>query len=71
MVISRHIKGIFRTRRTIVEILLLALFMISPWITLPSGFPMIRLDIPDRKFYFFEQVYIPQEGLILMLFLLT
>jgi cytochrome c oxidase accessory protein FixG len=71
MVISRHITGIFRTRRYIVEGLLLALFFISPWINLPSGVPMIRLDIPGRKFHLFGEVYIPQEGIILMLFLLT
>jgi len=71
MVISRPISGKFRTRRYIVESLLLALFTFSPWVVLPSGAPLIRLDIPKRMFHLFGQVYIPEEGFILLLFLLT
>lgn len=71
MVISRPMSGKFRTRRYIVEALLLALFTISPWIVLPSGASLIRLDIPNRMFHLFGHVYIPQEGFILLLFLLT
>lgn len=71
MVISRPISGKFRTRRYIVESLLLVLFTVAPWVVLPSGAPLIRLDIPKRMFHLFGQVYIPQEGFILLLFLLT
>lgn len=71
MVISRPISGKFRTRRYIVESILLLIFTISPWIVLPSGAPLIRLDIPKRMLHLFGQVYIPQEGFILLLFLLT
>ena len=56
--------------RTIVQGILLGLFLGAPWVNLPSGAPLIRLDIPGRKFHLLGNFYIPQEGLILFLFLL-
>jgi cytochrome c oxidase accessory protein FixG len=71
MIISRPVDGKIRKMRTIVQGFLLGLFFISPWIKLPSGVPLIQLDIPGRKFHLMGNFYIPQEGLILFLFLLT
>ncbi len=71
MIISRPVSGKIRTKRNIVQTLLLAIFFGSPWILMPSGTPFIRLDIPARRFHFLGNFYIPQEGIILFLFLLT
>ena len=50
--------------------LLLPLYLGMPWLTM-SGIPFIRLDIPARKFYFAGNIFVPQEGHFLFLFLLT
>ena len=71
MIISRPVTGKIRSKRTWVQLFLLGIFFISPWIVLPSGTPLIRLDIPARRFHFLGNFYIPQEGIILFLFLLT
>ncbi len=71
MIISRPVSGKIRSYRTIVQIFLLGIFIVSPWIEMPSGTPFIRLDIPARRFHFLGNFYIPQEGIILFLFLLT
>lgn len=71
MIISRPMEGKIRNRRNLVMGFLLGLFFISPWIQLPGDKPLIRLDIPARKFHFFGNFYIPQEGILLFLFLLT
>lgn len=69
MVISRHIKGKFRNRRYIVIFILLAIYLTLPWITW-NGLPLIRLDIPERKFHFLGNIFIPEEGYYLHLFLI-
>ena len=71
MIISRPVSGVIRTRRNIVQAILLGLFFISPWIVMPSGTRFIQLDIPARRFHFLGSFYIPQEGIILFLMLLT
>lgn len=71
MIISRPQAGKVRTRRNFVMSFLVGLFLIAPWVVLPEGSPLIRLDIPHRMFHLFGGLFIPQEGLILWFFLLT
>ncbi|MDZ4726322.1 MAG: cytochrome c oxidase accessory protein CcoG [Leptospira sp.] len=71
MIISRPQAGKIRTRRNWVMSFLVFLFVSAPWVVLPSGTPLIRLDIPHRMFHLFGGLFIPQEGLILWFFLLT
>ncbi|MCZ8154480.1 MAG: cytochrome c oxidase accessory protein CcoG [Leptospira sp.] len=71
MIISRPQSGKVRTRRNWVMSFLVFLFLSAPWVVLPSGSPLIRLDIPHRMFHLFGGLFIPQEGLILWFFLLT
>ncbi|MDF3819931.1 cytochrome c oxidase accessory protein CcoG [Leptospira sp. 96542] len=71
MIISRPQSGKVRTRRNIVMSFLVFLFVAAPWVMMPSGTPLIRLDIPKRMFHLFGGLFIPQEGLILWFFLLT
>ncbi len=71
MIISKPQSGRVRTLRNWVMSFLVGLFFTAPWIVLPSGSPLVRLDIAARKFYIFGGMFIPQEGLILWFFLLT
>jgi cytochrome c oxidase accessory protein FixG len=68
MVISRHVSGKFRNARTIVESVLALIYFGIPWMTF-NGSSLVRLDIPTRKFYLLGNIYIPQEGIYLHLFL--
>jgi cytochrome c oxidase accessory protein FixG len=70
MVISRESPGTIRNLRYKVISLLLPFYMILPWIHV-NGKPIIRLDIPERKFYLLGEIFIPQEGYFLWLFLIT
>lgn len=70
MVISRHISGKFRNYRYIIEAILMSIYLFIPWVVI-DGKPLMRLDIPARKFYFLGSIYIPQEGYFLHVFLLT
>lgn len=71
MIISKPQSGRVRTLRNWVMSFLVGLFFTAPWIVLPSGSPLVRLDIAARKFHIFGGMFIPQEGLILWFFLLT
>ncbi|EIE00473.1 cytochrome c oxidase accessory protein CcoG [Leptospira licerasiae] len=70
MIISRPMQGKIRTARNYVQVFLVLLFFITPWIRW-DGFQVIRLDIPDRKFFLFGHIFIPQEGYFLHLFLIS
>jgi len=70
MVISRHITGAIRSRRYIVEAILGMIYIVIPWLSW-AGKPLMRLDIPERKFHLLGNVFIPQEGIFLHLFLLS
>lgn len=70
MVISRHITGAIRSRRYIVEAILGSIYIVIPWLTWADK-PLMRLDIPARKFHLLGQIFIPQEGIFLHLFLLS
>ncbi len=70
MIVARHITGKIIRWRTIVNYLLLVLFIALPWI--PWGDrPFFLLDIAHRKFYFPGFVIWPQEFYFLMFSLIT
>ncbi|HNO23761.1 MAG TPA: 4Fe-4S binding protein, partial [Leptospiraceae bacterium] len=71
MIIARHIEGKFRNLRYAVEAVLLLIFVICPWIVINTDQPLIRLDIPHRKFFFLGSIFVPEEGYILHLILIT
>ncbi|HMV78285.1 MAG TPA: cytochrome c oxidase accessory protein CcoG [Leptospiraceae bacterium] len=71
MIIARHIEGKFRNLRYAVEAVLLLIFIICPWIVINTDQPLIRLDIPHRKFFFVGSIFVPEEGYILHLILIT
>lgn len=68
MVISRHVPGKYRTLRYVVEFILAMIFFGVPWLNFNNA-PLMRLDIPSRKFFLLGGIYIPQEGIYLHLFL--
>lgn len=70
MVISRHISGAIRKKRYIVEAILGSIYIIVPWLTWMDK-PLMRLDVPARKFHLLGNIFIPQEGIFLHLFLLS
>ncbi|WCL50507.1 cytochrome c oxidase accessory protein CcoG [Leptospira sp. GIMC2001] len=70
MVISRHQPGTVKTLRNIAFSILVPIYFGLPWLRM-SGHPLIRLDIPERKFYLLGQIFIPMEGYFLWLFLIT
>ena len=66
MVISRPIKGEHRTIKDRINLILFALFLVTPFVRI-GGHPLVLLDIPARKFYIFGLTIWPQE----LYFLLT
>ncbi|EMY15541.1 cytochrome c oxidase accessory protein CcoG [Leptospira weilii str. Ecochallenge] len=69
MVISRHISGKIRSARYLVEAVLVPFYLFLPWLRWEEH-PLIRLDIPGRKFYLLGNIFTPQEGFYLHLFLI-
>ncbi|TGK12737.1 cytochrome c oxidase accessory protein CcoG [Leptospira kmetyi] len=69
MVISRHISGKIRSARYLVEAVLVPFYLFLPWLRWGEH-PLIRLDIPGRKFYLLGNIFTPQEGFYLHLFLI-
>ncbi|EPG67395.1 cytochrome c oxidase accessory protein CcoG [Leptospira wolffii] len=69
MIVSRPISGKIRTARYYVQSFLVSLFFVTPWFRW-GGLPLIRLDIPERKFFLFGNIFTPQEGYFLHLFLI-
>ncbi|TGM99159.1 cytochrome c oxidase accessory protein CcoG [Leptospira yasudae] len=69
MVISRQISGKIRSARYLVEAFLLPFYFLLPWLRWGEH-PLIRLDIPGRKFYLLGNIFTPQEGFYLHLFLI-
>jgi len=76
---ARPVRGFFRERRTRVEALLIAIFALVPWVEV-GGEPLLRLDVPHRRFHVFGLVIFPDElvflwliviGLALALFFFT
>jgi len=76
---ARPVRGLFRRLRTQVYTLLIAILLVLPWIEI-AGEPLLRLDVPHRRFHVFGLVIFPQElfflwlvvmGLALALFFFT
>ncbi|MEX2208362.1 MAG: cytochrome c oxidase accessory protein CcoG [Myxococcota bacterium] len=79
MIDARPVRGPFRRLRTQVEAGLIAIMLALPWIEI-AGEPLLRLDVPNRRFHVFGLVIFPQElfflwllviGLALALFFFT
>ena len=79
MLDARPVRGPFRRLRTQVDALLIALLLALPWVEI-AGEPLLRLDVPHRRFHVFGLVIFPQElfflwlvviGLALALFFFT
>lgn len=68
MVIGRQIKGKYRSIKTRYDLLLLAIFVILPFVRV-GGDPLFLLDIPARKFHIFGLTIFPQELIFLNLLL--
>jgi len=51
-----EVTGIYRTWRTRVQILLMFVFIITPWTTI-NGMQSILLNIPDREFFIFGTLF--------------
>jgi len=63
---ARPVRGWFRRLRTQVEIVLIGVLFLLPWLE-PGGEPLLRLDIPNRRFHVFGLVIFPDELLFLWL----
>lgn len=70
MIVARHVTGTVIKWRSIVRYILIALFLIVPWLQWNDR-PAILLDIAERKFYFPGIVIWPQEFYFLMLMLIS
>jgi cytochrome c oxidase accessory protein FixG len=76
---ARPVEGFFRRLRWAADGILIAILLVIPWVEI-NGEPLIRLDVPGRKFHVFGLVIFPQElyflwlivaGLALALFFFT
>jgi cytochrome c oxidase accessory protein FixG len=76
---ARPVRGSFRRLRWTAYGLLIAILLVVPWVEI-SGEPLVRFDVPARKFHVFGLVIFPQElyflwliiiGLALSLFFFT
>jgi cytochrome c oxidase accessory protein FixG len=63
---ARPVRGPFRRQRTQVEAVLIAIVLALPWIEI-AGEPLLRLDVPQRRFHVFGLVIFPQELFFLWL----
>ncbi len=63
-------RGRFHSARRIAAYLLLATFIVLPFFRLNHK-PLILLDLPRREFTLFDRTFLPTEGMLLMLLLLT
>ena len=76
---ARPVEGFFRRLRWAADGVLIAILLAVPWIQI-GGEPLVRFDVPARKFHVFGLVIFPQElyflwlivmGLALSLFFFT
>jgi len=63
-------KGRFYNRRKVVSVILLAIFFITPWIKL-NGDPLFLINVFERRFILFGNVFMPQDFLLLALLMIT
>src|SRR5574338_20139 len=64
----RAVRGRFRRLRWAADAILVAILLAIPWISI-GGEPLVRLDVPARKFHVFGLVIYPQELYFLWLIL--
>ncbi len=69
MVIARPIIGKHRNIKNRINVILFAIFLITPFIRI-GGIPLVLIDIPARKFYVFGLIIWPQELYFLHILLL-
>jgi cytochrome c oxidase accessory protein FixG len=69
-VYAKQPKGKWYTRRTIVAWGLLLFFVAVPFIRI-NGYPLILLDIPERRFIIFGAIFWAQDTFILSLLMLS
>ncbi len=67
---TADVKGIFRKYRTFTQLILIAIFLIGPWIKI-NGHQMILLDVAHRKFALFGVTFWAHDVPILLLVILT
>lgn len=63
-------KGPYYNRRLLVTFLVLLVFFSVPFIKI-GGAPLLQIDVLDRKFYIFGQLFLPQDFLIFSIGLIT
>ena len=66
MLDGRPVRGFFRSLRTRVDAALIAFLFFVPWLEW-AGEPMLRLDLPHRRFHVLGLVIFPDELLFLWL----
>lgn len=62
--------GSYHRKRVVVTIFLLSLFFIGPFVTI-DGNPLLLLNVFERKFVVFGQIFWPQDFVLLALVLIT
>lgn len=67
-IIPASVQGIWRTRRTRVQMVLLIIFLVVPW-TKINGLQTLWLDIPARRFTAFGRVFLAHEAPLIFLIL--
>jgi cytochrome c oxidase accessory protein FixG len=66
----RLYKGPHQSRRKVTAWILMALFAVVPWLEV-GGKPLVLLDVPRRQFILFGRTFLPTDGVLLMLLLLS
>lgn len=62
-------KGAWRFRRQLLAVVLIGFYLALPWVTI-DGLPLLRIDIPERHYILFGQIFWPQDFFYALLFLL-
>ncbi|MEQ1564809.1 MAG: cytochrome c oxidase accessory protein CcoG [Myxococcota bacterium] len=62
----KHVDGSFQRLHRASGVVLQALLFVVPWLTY-DGRPLVRFDLPGRKFFLFGQVFVASEGFDLVL----
>ncbi len=60
-IIPARVRGFWKTRKTLFHIVLLAIFVLTPWLRW-GGSPLVLFDIYHRQFVFFGHVFAAHDG---------
>lgn len=63
-IIPLDVKGVWHKRKVVIQWILLAIFLIVPWLNI-RGNPIILLNIGDRKFSFFGHLFFAHDAPLL------